>query len=63
MQLFNQNGIDSNEYLDKIVNDVGGLLMLEEMPISEVLEQANVSTKCLEASYEEHVGDENSIHA
>ena len=35
----------------------------ENLKTEEVLKVANVSSKCLEASYEERVGDEASINS
>ena len=59
--LLQEKGLNSGEYLDQLIKDVCSLIELEEMPIGEVLEVANVRPKCLEASYEEHVGDENVV--
>ena len=56
-----EKGLNSMEYLERLIADVGGFIEIEEMPVNEVLEIANVRAKCLEASYEDHVGDENTI--
>ena len=61
LPILQENGIDSGDYLDKVIADVCGLIEVEEIPRNEVLELAKVRPKCLEASFEEHVGDENEI--
>jgi len=62
LPVLQENGIESGDYLDKVITDVCGLLECEDMPKNEVLDLVKVRSKCLEASFEEHVGDENSIN-
>ena len=62
MDVLKDKGLDSPEYLACLIKDVCGLINMEEDPTNEVLKVANVSTLCLEASMQEHVGDENTIN-
>ena len=61
LKVFQEKGMNSPEYLDRLNNDVCGIHIMEETPTKEVLAVANVSELCLEASIQEHVGDENEI--
>ena len=62
LPILQEKGIESGDYLEKVITDVCGLIECEDIPRNEVLDLAKVKAKCLEASFEEHVGDENTIN-
>ena len=58
-----ERGLDSLEYFERLLQDVDQLSELEQMKLAEVIKLANVSLNCIEASFEDHCGDENNIQA
>ena len=62
-KVLEEESIESEKYIELLIRDVCGLIDCEEMPIEEVLNVANLRKTCLEASFEEHIGDEENINA
>ena len=58
-----ERGLDSLEYFERLLQDIDLLGELEQMKLTEVIKTANVSLNCIEASYEDHCGDESNIQA
>lgn len=53
-----ENGYDSVAYIDKLVDDVQGLMELREYPTDEIVEAAKIKATVLECSFEHHIADE-----
>ena len=63
VEILQDSGINSESYLDTLIDDIKSQLESEDDMTKEVLKLIKVSSSIIEASFEEHVGSENNVDA